>query len=106
MVKAGVSRPLATRALDLSAPDEKVLRLSKVQPEGKIAIWDYLGLVDEQRVTDGREMIALERRTLARRSERSVSTRHGRCGIWGVESDLRTQYRRAAAAPALATLTC
>ena len=35
-----------------------MLRLSKVQPEGRIAIWDYMGfLVDEQRVTEGREMM-------------------------------------------------
>ena len=35
-----------------------MLRLSKVQPEFKTPIWDYLGfLVDEQRVADGRAMM-------------------------------------------------
>ena len=57
-VRAGVSRSVACRALDISQPDEKVLRLSEVQPEFKTPIWDYLGfLVDEQRVADGRAMM-------------------------------------------------
>jgi membrane-bound lytic murein transglycosylase B len=56
--RAGVSRSVASRALDIAQPDEKVLRLSEVQPEFKTPIWDYLGfLVDEQRVADGRAMM-------------------------------------------------
>ena len=56
--KAGVSRSVASRALDIAEPDEKVLRLSQAQPEFKAPIWDYLGfLVDEQRVADGRAMM-------------------------------------------------
>jgi membrane-bound lytic murein transglycosylase B len=50
-VGAGISQSVVSQALDISQPDEKVLRLSKVQPEFKTPIWDYLGfLVDEQRV--------------------------------------------------------
>jgi membrane-bound lytic murein transglycosylase B len=67
--KAGVSRSVASRALDIAQPDEKVLRLSEVQPEFKTPIWDYLGfLVDEQRVADGRAMM----RQYGRRRCRSV----------------------------------
>jgi membrane-bound lytic murein transglycosylase B len=46
-VRAGVSPALAARALSLTAPDEKVLRLSSIQPEFDIPIWDYMSyLVD------------------------------------------------------------
>jgi membrane-bound lytic murein transglycosylase B len=40
-VRASVSRSVASRALDIAQPDEKVLRLSEVQPEFKTPIWDY-----------------------------------------------------------------
>ena len=55
---AGVSTDLAHRALDLQQPDERILRLSEVQPEFKTPIWDYFAfLVDEQRVADGQAMM-------------------------------------------------
>jgi hypothetical protein len=44
-MRAGVSRSVASRALDIAQPDEKVLRLSEVQPEFKAPIWDYLGFL-------------------------------------------------------------
>jgi membrane-bound lytic murein transglycosylase B len=37
-VRAGVNRSVASRALDIAEPDEKVLRLSEVQPEFKMPI--------------------------------------------------------------------
>src|SRR5688500_664414 len=57
-VRSGVNAALAAKALGITTPDEKVLRLSQVQPEFDIPIWDYLAfLVDEQRVRDGRAMM-------------------------------------------------
>jgi membrane-bound lytic murein transglycosylase B len=47
---------LATHGL---TPNPEVLALAEVQPEFKTPIWDYLaGLVDEERVNDGRAMMA------------------------------------------------
>ena len=107
VVKAGVSRQLATRALDLSAPDQKVLRLSKVQPEGKIAIWDYMGfLVDEQRVADGREMMQKHADTLRAAEQRFGVDRHVIAAIWGVESDYGREMGDSPLPAALATLIC
>jgi lytic murein transglycosylase len=107
VVKAGVSRQLATRALDLSAPDQKVLRLSKVQPEGKIAIWDYMGfLVDEQRVADGREMMQKHAGTLRAAEQRFGVDRHVIAAIWGVESDYGREMGDSPLPAALATLIC
>ena len=107
VVKAGVSRPLAQRALDLSTPDEKVLRLSKVQPEGKIAIWDYMGfLVDEQRVADGRAMMQKHADTLRTAEQRFGVDRHVIAAIWGVESDYGREMGDSPLPAALATLIC
>src|SRR2546430_16930553 len=40
-------------------PNPDVLAMAEVQPEFKTPIWDYLaGLVDEERVNDGRAMMA------------------------------------------------
>jgi lytic murein transglycosylase len=107
VVKAGVSRPLASRALDLTVPDEKVLRLSKVQPEGRIAIWDYMGfLVDEQRVTEGREMMRKHADTLRAAENRFGVDRHVLAAIWGVESDYGREMGDSVLPAALATLIC
>src|SRR5687767_10997429 len=58
-IRAGVSRAVAARALDGAQPDEKVLRLSKAQPEFKTPIWDYFGfLIDDERIARGRSMMA------------------------------------------------
>jgi lytic murein transglycosylase len=107
VAKAGVSRPLAARALDLAKPDEKVLRLSKVQPEGRIAIWDYMGfLVDEQRVADGREMMSKHAGTLRAAEQRFGVDRHVIAAIWGVESDYGREMGDSSLPHALATLVC
>jgi membrane-bound lytic murein transglycosylase B len=37
-VRGGVSRSVVSRALDIAQPDEKVLRLSEMQPEFKAPI--------------------------------------------------------------------
>src|SRR5829696_5467743 len=83
-VKAGVSRSIVSRALDGSKLDEKVLRLSTVQPEFKTPIWDYLGfLVDEQRVTDGRAMMRKHERALQAAEKRFGVDRHVIAAVWG-----------------------
>jgi hypothetical protein len=57
-VSAGIGQALAERALSISAPDERVLRLSRAQPEFRIPIWDYFAfLVDDERIQDGRAML-------------------------------------------------
>lgn len=106
-VNAGVSRGTVDRALNLSEPDEKVLRLSKVQPEFKTPIWDYMGfLVDEQRVADGRAMMQRYDKTL-RAAERQFGVdRHVIAAVWGVETDFGREAGNSFLPHALATLTC
>ncbi len=101
-VRAGVSPSLAAKALDVPEPDETVLRVSKVQPEFKTPIWDYLGfLVDEQRVEDGRAMMRAHDQAL-RAAERQIRCRppRDRGGLGGGDR-LRTKDRRQLPAPCL-----
>ncbi|MCP5149266.1 MAG: lytic murein transglycosylase [Chromatiales bacterium] len=106
-VKAGVSAAAFDRHTRAVVADPTVLERLDYQPEFRTAIWDYLaGLVDEERVTDGRRMLVEWRDTLA-----AVEARFGVdpatvVAVWGVESDYG---RRAGGRPlvtSLATLSC
>ena len=106
-VRAGVSRSVASRALDIAEPDEKVLRLSEVQPEFKMRIWDYLGfLVDEQRVADGRAMMRQYEHILRAAERRFGVDRHVIAAVWGVETDYGREAGDNYLPHALATLVC
>lgn len=106
-IAAGVDRATAARALDLAAPDEKVLRFSKVQPEFTTPIWDYLAyLVDEQRVRDGRALMHTHAATLRAVERRFGVDRHVVAAVWGVESDYGRGQGDNFLPHALATLVC
>jgi lytic murein transglycosylase len=106
-VKAGVSRSLAGQALDGARPDEKVLRLSKSQPEFKTPIWDYFGfLIDEQRVADGRAMMRKYDRVLRAAEQRYGVDRHVIAAVWGVETNYGREGGDSFLPHALATLVC
>jgi lytic murein transglycosylase len=105
--QAGVDRGLASRALDLKEPVEKVLEVSAVQPEFKTPIWDYLGfLVDEERVADGRALMRQHDATLRAAESRYGVDRHVIAAIWGVESDYGRETGSFFIPHALATLVC
>jgi lytic murein transglycosylase len=107
LVSSGVSRALVDQALNMSGPDDKVLRLSKVQPEFKTPIWDYLGfLVDEQRVADGRAMMQKHDKALRAAEARFGVPRHVIAAVWGVESDFGKEAGDNYLPHALATLVC
>ncbi|MBH0236601.1 lytic murein transglycosylase [Methylobrevis albus] len=107
VVRAGVSKTTAAAALRGAQRDEKVLRLAGSQPEFKTPIWDYIGfLVDEQRVEDGRAMMARYDRVL-RAAERQFGVdRHVIAAVWGVESNYGRDAGDNFLPHALATLTC
>ena len=107
VVSAGVSRNVASEALDGVSPDEKVLRLSKVQPEFKTPIWDYLGfLVDDQRVADGQAMMRKYDRVLRAAESRFGVNRYVIAAVWGVETDYGRETGDSFLPQALATLVC
>jgi lytic murein transglycosylase len=106
-VRAGVSPAITGEALAIAAPDEKVLQLSQVQPEFKFPIWDYLAfLVDDQRIADGRAMLAKHADVLGAAERRFGVDRHVIAAVWGVETDYGREAGGNFLPHALATLVC
>ena len=105
--RSGVSPAVTARAFEGVAPDERLLRVSKVQHEFKTPIWDYLGfLVDEERVRDGRDMLRRHDGVL-RAAEREFGVdRHVIAAVWGVETDYGRETGRNFLPHALANLVC
>ncbi|MGB8901904.1 MAG: lytic murein transglycosylase [Methylocella sp.] len=94
----------ATRGL---APNPDVLALAEVQPEFKTPIWDYLaGLVDEERVNDGRAMMARWGQALALAQSRFGVDPATLTAVWGVESDYGRSVGSRPVVQSLATLAC
>jgi lytic murein transglycosylase len=107
VIAAGVSPSLASKALDGAKPDEKVLRLSRVQPEFKTPIWDYFAfLIDDQRVADGRAMLRKYDRVLRAVEKRYGVDRTVVAAVWGVESNYGQDPGDNFLPSALATLYC
>ena len=88
-------------------PDMTVLDLLDAQPEFVTPIWDYLaGLVDEERVADGREMLARWDEVL-----RAVETQYRVdpatvVAVWGVESNFGRNFGSRPLLTSLSTLSC
>lgn len=105
--KAGIRKSVVRRALDIAEPDARVLRLSAVQPERRIPIWDYLAfVVDDQRVREGKAAMRRHGAALRRAGKRFGVNRHVIAAIWGVETDYGKTAGRNFLPHALATLTC
>ena len=87
--------------------DKGVLALLDAQPEFTTPIWDYLaGLVDDERVADGKAMLETHRELLAR-----VEAVHGVdavtvVAVWGVESDFGRVSGQRPLLQSLSTLAC
>lgn len=106
-VNAGVSRTVVDQALDLTEPNELVLRLSQVQPEFRTPIWDYFAfLIDEERVADGRDMMRRHDSILRAAEQRFGVNRYVIAAIWGIESDFGRQAGSHYLPHALSTLAC
>jgi lytic murein transglycosylase len=88
-------------------PDPKVLDLEKNQPEFKTPIWDYLaGLVDDERVADGKARLSQNAQTFAAAEQRFGVSRYIIAAIWGVETDYGRQMGKRPLIQSLSTLTC
>ncbi len=94
----------ATRGITYN-PD--IIELSQVQPEFKTPIWDYLaGLVDEERVSDGRAMMARYGQALSAAEQRFGVDKATITAVWGVESDFGRSFGTKPVVQSLATLSC
>jgi lytic murein transglycosylase len=103
----GVSRKTLDAAFDGLEPDLKVLDLEATQPEYTTPIWDYLaGLVDDERVADGKAAMQTQAHALALAEEKFGVDKHVIAAIWGVESDFGRGMGKRPLVQSLATLAC
>ena len=105
--KAGVSAPVVEASLEGIEPDITVLDAMAHQPEFRTPIWDYLAaLVDEQRVTDGRNRLQEWAAVLTAAEEKFGVDRHTIVAVWGVESDFGRLLGTRPLVRSLATVSC
>jgi lytic murein transglycosylase len=102
---------ISARTLDVAfnrlEPDTKVLDFQKQQPEFKTPVWDYVdGLVEDDRVADGKAAMAREARALARAEEKFGVSRYMLAAIWGVESNFGQKMGTRPLVQSLTTLAC
>ena len=106
-IARGVPAAVAERHLAGLERDASVLESLDFQPEFRTPIWDYLaGLVDDQRIGDGRTMLERWSEPLA-----AIAARYGVdpatvVAVWGVESDFGRALGRRQVVRSLATLSC
>src|SRR3984885_11946309 len=104
---SGISAKTLDIAFNGLEPDAKVLDLQKQQPEFKTPVWDYVdGLVDDDRVADGKAAMAREARALARAEEKYGVSRPMLAAIWGVESNFGQEMGKRPLVQSLTTLAC
>jgi lytic murein transglycosylase len=105
--RAGVSQRTLDVAFANLAPDPKVLEFQKQQPEFKTPIWDYVdGLVDEERVADGKAAMSKNAQALAHAEQTFGVSRYMLAAIWGVESNFGTEMGERPLVQSLSTLAC
>ncbi|HET6602693.1 MAG TPA: lytic murein transglycosylase [Xanthomonadaceae bacterium] len=103
----GVSEATYDRHVTGLEPDLSVLEALDAQPEFVTPIWDYMaGLVDEERVADGRSMLAEHADVLSRIRSRFGVDAETLVALWGVESDYGRVSGKRALVRSLATLSC
>lgn len=103
----GVAAGTFDTALKGVEPDQAVLDALDYQPEFVTPIWDYMaGLVDEERVADGRERLAQWGSLLAEIESRYGVDRHVVAAVWGVETNYGRIMGSRPLVRSLATLSC
>jgi lytic murein transglycosylase len=102
----GMSQSTLSRALDDLEPNDAASFLG-AQPEFSTPIWDYLsGLVDDERVRDGRERMAEYRHAAIAAQSRFGVEAAAVVAVWGVESDFGNGFGWRPVIQSLATLAC
>ncbi len=103
----GIGAQVFDTALAGVEPDADILKAFDNQPEFTIPIWDYLsGLVDEERVADGRALMEKWAAVLAQAEEKFGVDRFVIAAVWGVESDYGRIMGKRELVRSLTTLSC
>ena len=104
---AGVSEATFSRHTRELQPDMLVIDRLNFQPEFRTAVWDYLaGLVDEERVAEGRARMAEHAQVLARVQQRFGVDPATVVAVWGVESNFGQSFGTLPLVRSLGTLSC
>lgn len=104
---SGVSAASYARFTQGLQADMSVLPLLDAQPEFTTPIWDYLaGLVDEQRVADGKAMMTEHAELLRKVAARYQVDPAAVVAVWGVESDYGRITGKRPLLVSLSTLSC
>lgn len=104
---AGVRGETFDRHTQGLAADLTVIDKLNFQPEFRTPIWDYLaGLVDEERVEQGRALLAQHAAVLAQVQERYRVDPATVVAVWGVESNFGQTFGKYPLVQALGTLSC
>jgi len=105
--KQGISAKTFDQAVAGFEPDPDVIKAYEFQPEFRTAIWDYIaGLVDDERVEDGRTRLKQWERELAQIEQQYGVDRHAIVAVWGVESNFGRIQGRRELVRSLVTLVC
>ena len=103
----GITPQTFDAALAGVEPDQGVLDAMESQPEFKTPIWDYMaGLVDEQRIAEGRAKLAEQAAVLAEVERKFGVDRHVAVAVWGVETDYGKVRGSRPLMRSLATVSC
>jgi lytic murein transglycosylase len=103
---AGVSEATVASATNGLEPNDAVSFMDK-QPEFTTPVWDYVaGLVDEERVDEGREMMHKYSSALHAAESRFGVDPATVVAVWGVESDFGKSFGKRPVVQSLATLAC
>jgi len=105
--RRGVTREVFEANVAGLTPDLRIMDLMDAQPEFTKSFWDYLDiLVNEQRIADGRAILAQHRATFDAVEKAYGVDRHFIAAIWGVESNYSTQIGDRSVIRSTATLAC
>src|SRR5712691_173236 len=105
--RRGVSRAVYSANVAGLTPDLRIMDLLDAQPEFTKSIWDYLDiLVNEDRIQNGRAILARHRTTFDAVEKAYGVDRHFIVAIWGVESNYGTQIGDRSVLRSTATLAC
>jgi lytic murein transglycosylase len=103
---AGVSQDTVASATNGLEPNDAVSFMDK-QPEFTTPVWDYVaGLVDEERVEEGRAMMGKYASALHAAQARYGVDPATVVAVWGVESDFGKSFGKRPVVQSLATLAC
>ena len=103
----GIDASMFDQAMKGVEPDPDVIKSFEYQPEFRTPIWDYVaGLVDDERVADGREQLARWDAVLGAAEREYGVDRHVIVAVWGVESNFGRIQGTRDLVRSLTTLVC